>query len=132
MRFAIYRTGMIGGMVLLLAAALVSAATAADTSASAYAPVAGQWVGQIVEPSGETDTTAWTINPDGTFSIQTDRYTAVGSLASRGTEYVFTYERNGQAYTGTLGGQESNGRRQLIGRGESPNGPIDIMLTQAG
>ena len=70
------------------------------------------------------------INPDGTFSIQTDAYTAAGSLKSRGADYAFEYERNGQTYAGTLVVQQSAGRSRLVGHGETPNGPMDITLTR--
>jgi hypothetical protein len=49
---------------------------------------------------------------------------------SRGADYAFSYERNGQTYTGTLVAQQSNGRPRLVGSGETPNGPMDITLTR--
>jgi opacity protein-like surface antigen len=116
MRFAVDGAGVIGGLVLLLVAAVAPAATADDAAAGPYAPLTGQWAGQVVGPSGSTSTTVWTINPDETFSMQTDQYTAVGSLQSLGAEFAFTYERNGQAYTAGMSQTYSTGRSRTIAR----------------
>ena len=115
-------------LALLLGAMLAPVVSA--QSAPNQAGVVGKWAGYVTGTSGASTEAIWTINPDGTFSIQTDRYTAVGSLTSRGADYAFSYERNGQTYTGTLVAQQSNGRPQLAGRGETPNGPMDITLTR--
>ena len=117
---------VVGMMVvaLLLAAALAPPASAQE----AYAAVAGKWAGLVVGPSGSSYDTVWRINPDGTFSMEADIYTAVGSLTARGPDYSFTYERDGQTFTGTLASQQANGKSALIGRGEGPNGPLDITL----
>lgn len=114
-------------VVLLLVAAFAPAAGAEGS----FAPLVGTWVGPVAWPSGSSEITVWTIGVDGTFSVQTDEYTALGSLQPRGADYAFTYERGGQTYTGTLAAQDSNGRHRLIGRGEDAHGgPMDITLTQ--
>ena len=120
------------GMVALalLLGAMLAPVVSAQSASVGPAGVVGKWAGDVTWPGGTSSETQWTINPDGTFSIQTDRYTAVGSLTSRGADYAFSYERNGQTYTGTLVAQQSNGRPQLAGRGETPNGPMDITLTR--
>lgn len=150
MRFGRKNLGLMSQLALLLVAVLAPATmvTAASAQASdaptsdadapsatvpdAYAPVAGTWTGPIVWPNGSASMTVWTINPDGTFSVQTDEYTAVGSLQPVSTGYVFTYERNGEQYKGMLADQQANGRRRLVGRGDAPNGPMDLVLTHAG
>jgi len=109
-------------LALLLGAMLAPVASAQSASVG-QAGVVGKWAGYVTWPSGVSSETQWTINPDGTFSIQTDRYTAVGSLTSRGADYAFSYERNGQTYTGTLAAQQSSGRPQLVGRGERRTAP---------
>ena len=115
-------------LALLLVAALATAASAEDS----YAAVAGTWVGPVAWPSGSTEITTWTINRDGTFSIQTDAYTAVGALTAKGTDYAFSYERAGQTYKGVLAGKSVDGRNRLVGRGEDPyGGPMNITLTQS-
>ena len=116
--------------VALLLGAMLAPVVSAQSASVGQAGVVGKWAGYVTWPGGVSSETVWTFNPDGTFSIQTDRYTAVGSLTSRGADYAFSYERNGQTYTGTLMAQQSNGRPQLTGRGETPNGPMDIALTR--
>ena len=122
----------VAGMVALalLLGAMLAPVVSAQSASVGQAGVVGKWAGYVTWPGGMSSETVWTFNPDGTFSIQTDRYTAVGSLTSRGSDYAFSYERNGQTYTGTLVAQQSNGRPQLVGRGETPNGPMDITLTR--
>jgi len=122
----------IAGLVALafLPATMLPPVVSAQSASPAYTDVAGKWTGYVTWPSGSSDETIWAINPDGTFSIQTDMYTAVGALKSRGTDYAFSYERNGQMYTGTLVPQQSSGRPRLVGRGEAPNGPMTITLTR--
>lgn len=121
------RVNVISMVALLLVAVLAPAVHAEDS----YSRLVGTWSGPVVWPNGSASFTLWRINPDGTFSIQTDEYTAVGALKPIDTGYAFTYERGGEDYTGTLAGHESNGQYRLIGSGESPNGPINITLSQA-
>ena len=114
----------------LLLGAMLAPVVSAQGAPEAYAGVVGKWAGYVTGPSGSSTETIWTINPDGTFSIQTDAYTAAGSLKSRGADYAFSYERNGQTYTGTLAVRQSNGRPRLVGSGETPNGPMNLTLTR--
>ena len=120
--------GMVALALLLVAtlAPVVSAQGAPD----GYAGVVGKWSGYVTGPSGSSTQAVWTINPDGTFSIQTDAYTAVGTLQGSGANYAFSYERNGATVTGALVAQQSNGRSRLVGRGEAPDGPINVTLTR--
>ena len=125
-------SGKVVGMMalaLLLGAVLVPVVSAQSPS-GAYAGIAGQWAGYETGPSGASTETVWRINQDGRFSVETDRYTGVGSLTPRGPDYAFAWERNGQTYTGTLTDRTSNGVAHLIGSGEGPNGPLDITLTR--
>jgi hypothetical protein len=122
---------VIGMMVVaLLLGAVLTPVVSAQSAPGSYAGVAGNWAGYVTWPGGGSSETIWTINPDGTFSLQTDLYTAVGSLKSLGAAYAFSYERDGQTYTGTLAAQASNGRSRLVGSGEAPNGAMDITLTR--
>ena len=114
----------------LLLGAMLAPVVSAQSASVGQAGLVGKWAGYVTWPSGMSSETVWTINPDGTFFIELDRYTAVGSLTSRGADYAFSYERNGQTYTGTLVAQPSNGRPRLVGSGETPNGPMDITLTR--
>ena len=120
------------GMVALalLLGTMLAPVVSAQSAPEVQAGVVGKWAGYVTWPGGGSSETIWTISPDGTFSIQTDEYTAVGSLKSRGADYGFSYERNGQTYTGTLVAQQSNGRPRLVGSGRTPNGPMDITLTR--
>jgi len=122
----------VAGMVALalLLGAMLAPVVSAQSASVGQAGVVGKWAGYVTWPSGASSETQWTINPDGTFSIELDRYTAVGSLTSRGSDYAFEYERNGQTYAGTLVVQQSAGRSRLVGHGETPNGPMDITLTR--
>ena len=122
---------MIGMVALaLLLAATLAPVVSAQGAPAAYAGVVGKWAGYVTGPSGSATETVWTINPDGTFSVQTDAYTAIGSLQARGPDYAFSYERNGATVTGALMARASNGRSQLVGRGETPDGPINVTLTR--
>ncbi len=114
----------------LLLGTMLAPVVSAQSAPEVQAGVVGKWAGYVTWPGGGSSETIWTISPDGTFSIQTDEYTAVGSLKSRGADYGFSYERNGQTYTGTLVAQQSNGRPRLVGSGRTPNGPMDITLTR--
>ena len=118
---------VIGMAALLLVAVLAPAAGAGGS----FAPLVGTWVGPVAWPSGSSEIAVWTIGADGTFSIQTDEYTAIGSLKPRGTDYAFTYEREGKTYAGTLAAQDVNGQHRLVGRGEDAyGGPMNITLTE--
>lgn len=122
---------MIGMVALaLLLAAVLAPVVSAQGAPDAYAGVVGKWAGYVTGPSGSATETVWTINPDGTFSVQTDAYTAIGSLQARGPDYAFSYERNGATVTGALVAQQSNGLSRLVGRGETPDGPINVTLTR--
>ena len=120
------------GMVALalLLAAVLAPVVSAQGAPDAYAGVAGKWAGYVTGPSGSATETIWTIKPDGTFSMQTDAYTAIGSLQARGPDYAFSYERNGATVTGALVAQQANGVSRLVGRGEAPDGPINVALTR--
>jgi len=117
------------GMVALLVAALAPLASAQDS----FAPVAGQWRGEIIWPSGTSSDAVWTIAPDGRFSVETGLYTASGTLQPTRTGYTYTYEHEGQSYTGTLTGSRSHGHPRLLGQGEdaSAGGPMNIRLMRA-
>jgi len=124
------RATVIGMVAVALLGAILAPVVSAQSAPAAYTAVVGKWTGYVRGPAGESAETIWTINPDRTFSVQNDRYTAIGSLKPRGADYTFSYEWNSQTVTGTLAAQQSNGRSRLVGRGEMPNGPMDIALTR--
>src|SRR5262245_7296058 len=117
------------GMVALLLAALAPLARAQDS----FAPVAGQWKGEIIWPSGTSSDAVWTIAPDGRFSVETSVYTAIGTLLPTATGYTYTYEHEGQSFTGTLTSGRSHGHPRLLGQGEDATGggPMTIRLMRA-
>jgi len=64
-------------MAVLLGVTVTSSVAAAQAAApSAYADIVGRWAGYVTWPGGTSSEPVWTFNPDGTFSIQTDSYTA--------------------------------------------------------
>jgi len=128
--FRCARVMAITWMAVLLGATVMSSVAAAQAAPSSYGDIAGRWAGYVTWPNGTASETVWTINPDGTLSVQTDSYTAVGSLQAQGAGYAFSYERNGQPFTGTLTAQGAKGQMRLVGRGETPNGPMSIALTR--
>jgi len=132
MNGARFSVGTVVSMVALtlLVGAMLVPAVSAQSALGAYAQIAGNWAGYVTGTSGSSTQTIWRINPDGTFSVQTEGYTAAGSLATRGAVYTFAYEHDGQTYGGTLADRGSNGVARLVGSGEGPNGPLDITLTR--
>jgi len=122
--------GMTLVAVLIGVTAMSSLAGAQAAAPSAYGDIVGRWTGFVTWPGGSSSDTVWTFNPDGTFQIQTDSYTANGAMKPHGAGYAFEYERNGQTFTGTLSTQGSKGQMRLVGTGDTPTGPMNIALTR--
>ena len=117
-------------MAVLLGVTVMSSVAAAQSAPSAYTDIVGRWAGYVTWPNGTSTETVWTFNPDGTFSLQMDAYTANGAVKSQGAGYAFSYERNGQTFAGTLAAQGPKGQMKLVGSGEAPNGPMNIALSR--
>jgi hypothetical protein len=134
MSHAAFRWARVMGMTLmavLVGVTVMSSMAAAQAAApSPYADIAGRWAGYVTWPNGTSSETVWTFNPDGTFSIQTDSYTANGALKAQGTGYAFSYERNGEIFKGTFATRGPKGQMKLVGSGETPTGPMNIALSR--